>query len=108
MNLTEKNEKLVEILQNEQFKLEAQSLQTAEDFQALLAKNGLELSLDEVYGFCAQVANSMNQEELSEDALDDVAGGVAWVVVGAVALGVACVGSFAVGVYNGYKSTRKK
>ena len=66
MNLTEKNEKLVEILQNEQFKLEAQSLQTAEDFQALLAKNGLELSLDEVYGFCAQVANSMNQEELSK------------------------------------------
>lgn len=103
-----KNEKLVMIFQNEEFKHESQGMKTAEDLQKLLAKYGLELTMDEVYGLCAQIACSQKDGELDEEDLETVSGGAAWVAVAAIGLGVVCIGSFAIGVYNGYKSTRKK
>ena len=95
------NEKLAEIFENEQFKLEVQNVETPEDFQALLAEYGVEMTLEEVEQFCEQVAVCMQQGELSEEEMEDVAGGVPWVLV-AAAVGL-CAGFCA-----GYKSTRKK
>ena len=103
----DKNQKLIEIFQNEQFKAECQNLNTAEDLKELFAKYDLDLSMDEVYALCAQIASSSQSGELDENDLDAVAGGFAWVAVAAIGLGVACVGSFAVGVYNGYKEATK-
>ena len=104
----DKNDKLVEILGNEQFKAESKTLTTAEDLQTLFAKYDLDLTMDEVYHLCASIACSMkSDDELDAEDLEYVAGGIAWPVVAAVALGVVCLGAFAIGVYNGYKSTRK-
>ena len=99
----DKNTKLVEILSNEQFQAECPALETAEDMQKLFAKYGLDLTLDEVNGFCVQVACSMKEGELDEEDLALVAGGFSWVVAAAIALGVVCVGAFAIGIYNGLK-----
>jgi len=47
-------------------------------------------------------------EELTEETLDNVDGGVAgWLIVGGVVIGCACVGAFAVGVYNGYQEAAR-
>lgn len=105
----DKNEKLMQIFQDEQFLAESACMESAEDLQELLSKHGLDLTLDEVYGLCAQIACHMKGDELDEDDLEYVSGGVAvWLIVGCVAVGVAAIGSFAAGVYNGYKETRKK
>lgn len=101
-----KNEKLMLIFQNEQFKAECSGLKTAEDLQKLLAKYDLKLTLEEVNELCARIACSAKGGELDEADMEYVTGG-SWVVAGAIALGVVCIGSFAIGVYNGYKSTRK-
>ena len=104
----DKNEKLVEIFSNEQFKSEAESLTTAEELQTLFEEYGLELTMEEVYSLCASIACGMkSNDELDAEDLEFVTGGIAWVAVAAVALGVVCIGAFAIGIYNGYKSTRK-
>lgn len=104
----DKNSKLMEIFNNEQFKSEAKSLTTAEDLQALLAKYDLDLTLEEVHGLCASIACNMKaDDELDVEDLEYVTGG-SWVLAATIALGVVCIGAFAIGVYNGYKSTRKK
>lgn len=104
----DKNQKLVEIFQNEQFKAESQSLSTAEDLQKLFKNYDLELTMDEVYELCAQIACSSKEGELNENDLDAVAGGFGWVAAAAIGLGVVCIGAFAVGVYNGYKEATRK
>ena len=69
------NEKLAEIFENEQFKLEVQNVEIPEDFQALLAEYGLEMTLEEVNELFEQAAAYVNAGELSEEELEDVAGG---------------------------------
>ncbi len=102
----EKNAKLVEIFKNEQFMEASKTLKTAEELQELFSRFGLELSMDEVHELCAQIANSMKDGELEETDLEAVSGGIGWVAVAAIALGVVCIGAFAVGVYNGYKEAK--
>ena len=96
------NEKFKEILYNADFQKEAEGMKTIEDAQKLLAKYGLELSTAEVEKAFAEIGEAANaaEGELSEDALEDVAGGFAWGVVLAVAPHVI---RFAIGVYKGYK-----
>lgn len=102
----EKEQKLAELFQNEQFKKEANELKTAEELQRLFASYGLELSLDEVYSLCEKIALNMEKGELSEDELENVSGGFA-ITAGVVALGVGCIGALALGIYNGYKKTKR-
>ncbi len=99
----DKNAKLMEIFQNEQFKVEAENLTTAEELQSLFSKYGLELTKQEVVALCGAIVRQMNGGELTEDDLEDVAGGFAWAIVGAVALGAACLGGCAGGIYAGVK-----
>lgn len=71
----DKNEKLVEIFENEQFKAAAEEITTAGELQALFAEYGLELTLDEINELCAVAALRMNSGELNETELEDVSGG---------------------------------
>lgn len=104
----DKNEKLKELFLSESFKKEAESLKTAEELQELFHKNGLEMTIEEVVDLCGKIAHQMeagNDGEISEEALDDVTGGVAWALVG---LGVLCIGAVALGIYNGYQEAKRK
>lgn len=107
-----KGTELVEILENEQFQKEVVNVSTPEEMQQLIAVHGMELSVDEVMELCGQIVKTMNGDEISEDELDNVAGGV--VILGVtiatsklIALGVGCVGAAALGLWNGYHSNRK-
>ena len=72
----DRNENLIQVLENEQFLTEAQNMETVGDFQTLLARYGLELSLEEVYAFC-EYAVCANAGELNAEDLVAVAGGKA-------------------------------
>lgn len=104
----EKQQKLNALFTNEAFKAEADKISTAEELQELFAKYGVEMTLDEVIDLCGVIARYMqseDSEELSEDDLDNVAGGIAWLAIGVAVL---CIGALAIGIYNGYQSCKKK
>ena len=80
----------------------------AEELQEVFRKNGLEMTIEEVVDLCGKIARQMEageNGEISEDALEDVTGGIAWALIG---LGVLCVGAVALGIYNGYQETKRK
>lgn len=95
------NEKMNTLFRNEAFVAEVKNVTTVEEMQKLMAKHGAAVSEDEIMEMCRIIAEQMqNDGELSEEALENVAGGVwGWVVVGVVS-----AGAFALGLYNGYKS----
>lgn len=70
------------------------SVDTAEAVQDILKAEGLDFSLEEIYALKAALAKSVQKGELSDDELEDVAGGiiVTAAVVGATAscLGASC------------------
>ena len=101
----DRNQKLEALFKSAEFKAAAENVTTAEELQALFAKNGVEMSLDDVYELCGQIATQVQagDGELSEDALESVSGGI----ITMVACGVVCIGALAVGIWNGYHRTRK-
>ena len=63
------------------FEQELEKVSTPEEMQALFASYGIEMTVDEVKELVSS-AVKMNNEELSEEDLENVAGGVAgWVLV---------------------------
>ena len=98
--MTNLNETLNTLFRSEAFVAEAKRVTTIEEMQKLAAKYGVCLTEEEVVEMCRTIAEQLQADgELSEEALENVAGGVwGWVVVGVVS-----VGAFALGVYNGYK-----
>ena len=87
------NEKVMAVLQQEGFVDKLLELEDPADVQALFKENGIDLTIDEVKA----IGRGLNQqfaeegEELSEDDLDDVAGGSAAAIVGAIVEGVTWV-----------------
>lgn len=75
---------------------------TPEKIQAAFATKGIELSLDEVKELVVKVVDTSeeNQEELNEDALDNVSGGF-------IGMGIA-LGLTALGVAVGWRTARHK
>ena len=65
---------LKEVLQNEEVALEFFSKETPEEAQAFLKDKGVEMSLEEVQEL-GKVLEAATSEELSEDDLENVAGG---------------------------------
>lgn len=104
----DKNEKLREIFMSETFKKDAEAVTTAEELQKLFEQYGLVLTIEEVVDLCGRIAQQKildENGEITESALDDVTGGIAWALIG---LGVVCIGSLAIGIYNGYRETKRK
>ena len=99
--MTNLNETLNTLFRNEAFAEEAKHVTTVEEMQKLAAKYDVRLTEEEIVEMCRVIAEQLQADgELSETALENVAGGVwGWVVVGVVS-----VGAFALGVYNGYKN----
>lgn len=72
----DRNEKLVALFENEQFKVAAEAVTSAEELQKLFAEHGLEVTLDEINDLCAKVTVGAEVGELHEVDLDSVAGGL--------------------------------
>ena len=86
-------EKLEKLLQDEEFVKELLQQETAEDAQKFFAVHGVEISIDELNairkGIMARLDNS---EELSDDQLENVAGGgTADVITFAIDTGVKAI-----------------
>ena len=65
--------KIQALMESPEFAQEMATLETPEQLQALLARYGVEVSMDEVEGAAAYVA--AHSGELSVDDLEDVSGG---------------------------------
>lgn len=114
-------EKISVMFQTPEFQEEANKCETMEDWNALLVRNGIEISFDETVELVSLIAQSkikLDGGELSEDALDEVSGGVAgaaaaglvlsggpavWACVG---IGVVCVGAACLAGYTAYQALR--
>lgn len=103
----------------------AKQCKDAAELQQLFAENGVDLTVDEVEAFLSELTESVmskirENQELSEDDLDSVAGGMGsvaaaiiglgsipvagWIVAGAVIVGC---GALIIGGINGYYKKRK-
>ncbi len=70
----EKAQKLQEIFQDEEFNKTLFAMETSEEVQAALKERGLELTIDEIKAI-AEAIKAAQEGELTEDNLEDVAGG---------------------------------
>ncbi len=69
--------------------------ESIEETRANLLKEGLDFSVEELTEMSQGVGVSTNNEELGEDALDDVAGGIAFSALCGVALGAYAISAYA-------------
>ena len=101
-------EKLQQVMQNKQYAEELMAPETTEEIQAKFAEAGIEFSADEVEKIVEFVASQpvTKDEELSEDSLENVTGGVfpigMAIFLGLTILGVA-IGWAAAGGCNSKK-----
>ena len=77
------NQKVAELFENEAFVNELETKTSAEDAQALFASHGAEISVAELKAMRI-AAKQEAGEELGEDELELVAGGVVPIVIGTV------------------------
>lgn len=88
------NEKLKELLKDEAFVKELVEQETVEDAQKLLASKGVDISVDQLNEIRKGVAARLEEgEELSDEQLENVAGGFADAIT-AVVDAVIAVGDF--------------
>ena len=86
------DEKIQQVLNDQEFVKELLALDSAEAVQAKLAEKDLKLSLDEVKLAQEMIVKKLESgSELSEDDLETVAGGVVAETVAAAAAVAACV-----------------
>lgn len=97
------NAKFQELINDENFVKTAFCVDTVEEVQAAFAKQGVDISAEELYAIGDAVsAATAGEGELSEDALDSVSGGVIeWILIGKV---VVAVGGAALGLWGWYRS----
>ena len=67
------NEKIAKILENEELVRKLDATQTEEEFCRILMENGADA--DDINGFIEHLSNMKTDGELSEEALEEVAGG---------------------------------
>ena len=71
----DKMEKLNALLNSEAFEQEMAMVNSLEEMQALFARNGVELTSEEIVALCKQINVLACEGELGEDDLEDVSGG---------------------------------
>ncbi len=95
-------QQIKELFSDEAFVSSIMEMENPEDVQKALSAKGLELSLAEIKAI--QEALSSNEGELSEDELEDVAGGVAFTaIISALIIGGAAAG----GAFTAGKAVHK-
>ena len=100
-------QKLAELFKSDTFKAEVANVKTAADLQEAFARNDVEMTQNEVLDLCGEIAQQMESNEggeLTEENLENVSGGIAWTLIG---LGVVCLGSAALGIWNGYQKAKR-
>lgn len=94
--VTMTEQKIKEIFADEAFVASLMNMETPEDVQKALAERGLDLSVEEIEKI-REMADSQ-EGELSDDALEDVAGGsVTAIICGLIIGGAAASGAFKLG-----------
>ena len=104
------DQQLFTLFQNPDFQERANNIQSVEELQRLFANYGVDMTFEQVNELCLAIGKRAAQEadgELTEDALDDVAGGIGIVTLTCIGVGVLCIGAFCLGVYNSYKGKKK-
>jgi len=71
-----KMEKVNALLADETFGKSIEGIETVEGLQKVFAKNGVELTAKEVENICQSVSVYSSEDELGENDLDGVAGGL--------------------------------
>jgi len=94
------------LFESEAFGKEIENCETVEEIQKALEAHGLEITLEETEQICVGIASAQKKDELSEDDLDGVNGGIG--ILGAIAVTAAVWGvSYAAGYVLG-KIIKKK
>lgn len=90
-------EQIKELFSDETFVASILEMETPEEVQKALSERGLDLSLEEINTIQNSLSNE--EEELSEDQLEEVAGGfaVTTLVCGLIIGGAAAGGAFSLG-----------
>lgn len=84
MNNDAKMKRLEELLNNDTFLNELKTVSSVEAFQKKLKENGLDMTEDEVSQFCEDVLKLTDAQELDEEQLEKVSGGIIPLVAGAI------------------------
>jgi predicted ribosomally synthesized peptide with nif11-like leader len=101
MNENEKAAKLKEIFADKEFVEKTMAMETAEEVQSAVKEKGVDISIAEIESVKAELANHVSNpdsEEVSDEQLENVAGGFAisaliggLIISGAVAAGGATI-----------------
>lgn len=103
-------EKITDLFQQDVFQVEANNCKTMEDFYALFVRNGIEITEEETVELISKIAEEKQKKdngEISEEDLEDVAGGlVISTTLFCIGVGVACVGAAALSAYVSYNALK--
>lgn len=88
-------QKVLQAVEDQEFLKKVVNLETPEEVQAAFKQDkGIDISLDEINNIQKMVGEKVDGGELSEDDLENVAGGsVSVAVIGAVVAGVVALGN---------------
>lgn len=86
----ERIKKLELAMEDAEFEEKVANVESEKELKELFASKGIDMSDEEVSSFCEKVRSVLEEggDELSEDALDDVAGGMG--IIGGLTLVGAC------------------
>ncbi|MBO6159500.1 MAG: hypothetical protein J6P72_09640 [Firmicutes bacterium] len=102
-------ERLNQLLEDKAFVEKMMSLDTKEEVKEIFNANGVDFTMEDVEDMAKELERvSEAGDEISEDALEDVAGGFAITLAGVVAAGkiAVAVGAAGLSIYKWYKSRR--
>lgn len=101
MNEEQKVAKVKELFADKEFVEKILELESAEEVQAALKEKGLELTVEEINQIKEQLIKSGESgEEVSDEELEQVAGGVVGTVIACTAIGIIGAGGAVVTVIN--------
>ena len=104
------DQQLTELFKDPAFEKEAKNITSVEEFQTALEAHGIGMTEEQVTELCIAIgrraSNEATDAELTEEELSGAAGGFGVITWTCIGIGVLCVGAFALGVYNGYKSKK--
>ena len=92
--------KAQELFESDAFGKEIETFETVEEIKKALESHGVEISLEETEQICVGIASSQKKDELNEDDLNNVSGGVGFltaIAVTAAVWGVSYVTGYVVG-----------